>query len=321
MISIRATSDLEECHRLWKNHWPRECLFDLWQLRTAFLAPFGRQPFFLVAEGGGKPLGLLALSWIAEKGYYGHFPGELWNGKTWLEQNKIIAASPTVSSALVDAVPGPVHVRYLQPGYCNLPDQPVQHDETGYLFSPADFNFSFATYLAHFPGKTRRKIERETRAINSQGVVISHNQLADVEKLFTLNLEAYKEWSYFADERFARAFENLVAWLWDQGLLRLTSVRIGGKLAAVDLGAVWQGTYTLLAGGTNGAFPGVAKVINLHHLEWSCAQRIKLVDFLCGDFNWKERFRLTARPLYAFSNMQAIDEPLDGREEEIAHAC
>jgi CelD/BcsL family acetyltransferase involved in cellulose biosynthesis len=75
-------------------------------------------------------------------------------------------------------------------------------------------------------------------------------------------------------------------------------VLVGGKVAAVDIGAVWGSTYTVLAGGTQPDFPGIAKLINLHHIEWACNQNFMEVDFLCGDFNWKNRFHLTPRPLY-----------------------
>ena len=75
---------------------------------------------------------------------------------------------------------------------------------------------------------------------------------ADVDQMFRLNLENFKEYSYFSDDRFLRAFENLASWLRDQGdLLRVTTVLIGGEVAAVDIGAVWNATYTVLAGGTH----------------------------------------------------------------------
>jgi CelD/BcsL family acetyltransferase involved in cellulose biosynthesis len=90
-------------------------------------------------------------------------------------------------------------------------------------------------------------------------------------------------------------------------MLRITTVLIGGRLAAVDMGAIWNGTYTVLAGGTDADFPGVAKLINLHHLEWACQQRMTMVDFLCGDFNWKERFHLTPRQLYQIIKPHAVD--------------
>jgi hypothetical protein len=54
----------------------------------------------------------------------------------------------------------------------------------------------------------------------------------------------------------------------------------------------------VLAGGVNRAFPGVAKLINFHHLRFACEQQLASVNFLCGDFNWKERFQLTPQPFY-----------------------
>ena len=127
-----------------------------------------------------------------------------------------------------------------------------------------------------------------------------------------MNLDSFKEQSYFYDVRFLRAFENLVAWLQANKMLRVTTVLIGGRIAAVDVGAVWNQTYTVLAGGTHPDFPGVAKLINFHHIEWACQQRLKEVDFLCGEFNWKNRFHLSARPLYRIVNLPVAASCLAG---------
>ena len=86
MIDVSVSSDMEEIHRLWQRHWPQTCLFDLWPVRACFQRRFQHTPYFLVAEQRGSFCGLLALSWIDEEQYFGHFPGELWHGKTWLEQ-------------------------------------------------------------------------------------------------------------------------------------------------------------------------------------------------------------------------------------------
>jgi hypothetical protein len=73
----------------------------------------------------------------------------------------------------------------------------------------------------------------------------------------------------------------------------------------VDMGCVYQGVYTLLAGGTNSRYLGVAKLINFHHMQRACEEKLKRVDFLCGDFNWKKLFHLTPRPLYLMTNIVA----------------
>ena len=295
MLEVRPIEDLEAACRLWLDHWPRLGLFDLWPVRACFQGPFGRRPLFLAAERSGETVGLLALSWIEEEGRFGHFPGETWHGETWLEQNRIVARDEEVRQELLARVPGPVQLRYL----CSeaMPAG-AEVDEVGYLFFPQRYGYSYDTYLQEFSGKSRKKLGRELDAIKAPGLVYRHDRLADVDYVFSMNLSAFEERSYFHDHRFLSSVEALVAWLETQGMLRVTTVLLGGKVAAVDIGAVWGSSYTLLAGGVNPEFPGVAKLINFHHLEWACARRLEMVDFLCGDFGWKARFHLTPRPLY-----------------------
>ena len=89
-------------------------------------------------------------------------------------------------------------------------------------------------------------------------------------------------------------------------MLRITTLLLGGTVAAVDVGALWNKSYTVIAGATNPAFPGVAKMINFHHLEWSCQQRLDVVDFLCGDFHWKKLWHLDSETLYKFAPFQSV---------------
>jgi hypothetical protein len=206
-----------------------------------------------------------------------------------------------VADALIDHLPWETRIRYLVPGDHLHFDTQAAVDEIGYLFFPQQFDYRFEAYLHLFTGRTRKKIRSELDRLKARNVTYRYNHWADMEILLRLNLDRYQDKSYFNDRRFGRAIENLAAWLRDQGLLRLTTVLVGGRVAAVDMGAVWNATYTVMAGGTHPDFPGIAKLINLHHLEWACLQRIEMVDFLCGEFNWKERFHLAARPLYAIA--------------------
>lgn len=298
MLQIRICEDPEECARIWQNSWPRTCLFDLWEVRQCFAGSYKRPPYFILAEDRGGIAGLLALSRVDEAGCYAHFPGETWQAKTWLEQNKILAGSPAVLAGLLDSVPGPTHLRYLTQDSVPLQKTPVAVDEVGYLFFPGAYTFSFPHYLAQFSGKSRKKLARELDAMQQRGVVYRFDQAADIRLLFRMNLEAFGERSYFYDPAFLDSFEKLAAWLLRNDMLRITTIVLGGTVAAVDIGAVWRKTYTVLAGATNPEFPGVAKMINFHHLERACRERFEMVDFLCGDFGWKQRFHLSARPLY-----------------------
>jgi hypothetical protein len=303
MLKVDVYQDLEDARRIWQRYWPQGCLFDLWPVRNCFQSQFNHSPYFLVATENRRFRGMLALSWIEEEQCFGHFPGEIWHGKTWLEQNKIPASDPEVFSILVNQIPAAVRIRYLTDDP-NLPGASLDAvDEIGYLFYPQQHNYSFQAYLQCFSGKTRKKLRCELNRLTAGGVSYRYDCFEDVAHLFDMNLESFGEESYFHDARFLRAFENLISWLQANKMLRVTTVLIGGRIAAVDVGAVWNRTYTVLAGGTHADFPGVAKLINFHHLEWACQQRFKVVDFLCGEFNWKHRFHLTARPLYRIENL------------------
>lgn len=241
---------------------------------------------------------MIALCWMKEEETYGHFPGETWKGKTWIEQNKIISTGPEMAAALIDSLPESVHLRYLVDDPFSNTREFASIDETGFLFLPPKYQYSYNHYLAEFSGKTRKKLNAELLKMEKQTVTIRHDRLTDVDLLFKMNIEAFGKDSYFIDHRFLEAFERLVSFMVDREMIRITTVLIGGEVAAVDIGALYKKTYTLLAGGTNPEFKGVAKLINLHHINWACTQKMEKVDFLCGNFNWKERFHLTPRPLY-----------------------
>ena len=307
MVKLDICNDIKHARALWQRHWPSDCLFDLWPVRACFQDNFRNEPHFLVASRGGRVCGLLALSWIDEEGCFGHFPGEVWHGKTWLEQNKLVADDAEAARTLMAHIPSGAHVRYLCQNQWTEMEGRVGEDETGYLFYPQQHGFDINAYWNAFNGKSRKKIRKEIERLEAMGVTFRHDQLTDLDLMFRLNWERYQSGSYFADVRFLQAFQDLAAWLHANGMLRITTVLIGGKVAAVDMGAVWKETYTVLAGGTNAEFAGVAKLINLHHLEWACARRMKLVDFLCGDFNWKQHFRLTPRKLYQIATPPPVE--------------
>jgi hypothetical protein len=298
MDTVHIYQDPDICRRLWERFWPKECIFDLWPVRACFMKHYRRPLFFILAGKDHRESRLLALNWIEEEAVFGHFPGETWQGKTWLEQNKIAGTGRQSLQMLLDHLPEKCFVRYIDGNFLPTWKSDVSVDETGYLFFPEQYSFSFENYRNAFPRKSRKNIDREINRLHGQNVAFRHNHMADVGRMFEMNLSAFEEMSYFFDRRFFNAFIDLIAFLDRHNLLRLTSVTIGGRLAAVDVGALWNNTYTILAGGTDPDFPGVAKLINFHHIEWSCRQRLAAVDFLCGDFNWKSRFRLHPRPLY-----------------------
>ena len=301
MCSVRVITDANECQAVWEEVIPRETIWDLWEVRQCFNRHYQRPLHFIVAEENGRICGLLPLSWVEEAGSYGYFPGETWKGKTWLEQNRVCDEGNGTWSTLLDCCPGSYHLRYLLP-----PDAGLQNgcaiDEIGYLFTPPRYEYEMEKYFGEFSRKSRKRLRRDLDAFEECGVRYRFDEPTDFEHLVKLNVDRFGAGSYFADSRFTESFRSLMNLLHERGWTRITTVLIKGEITAVDLGCVFNGVYTLLGGGTSGDFPGVAKVINIHHMRWACEQKLKLVDFLCGDFAWKKIFHLSPRPLYLLSS-------------------
>jgi len=301
IYGVRIASDLDECQAVWQSVIPGEHITDLWEVRSCFQQQYNRPLNFIVVEDDAGICGLLPLSLIEELRCYGYFPGETWHGKTWLEQNRIYFRGDG-PQALLSRCNLPYHLNYL-----SLPDTQnggnLVVDEIGYLFSPPQYEYDIQNYFTEFSHKSIKQILREIAKLESQGVSYRYDDLADFDLMIQLNISRFGTNSYFYDRRFREGFRSLAHFMRDKGWLRLTTVLIGQEPAAVDMGCMYREEYTVLAGGTNARFPGVAKLINLHHMQRACNERIQQVDFLCGDFNWKKLFHLSPRPLYMLSNL------------------
>ncbi|MDA0841759.1 MAG: GNAT family N-acetyltransferase [Planctomycetota bacterium] len=312
MVEIRFVTDLDECEQLWRRTFPETVITDLWEVRACFQSSFDRPPRFLVAENSGRLEAMLPLSWIVEAGCSGYFPGETWKGKTWLEQNRVFLSGQLSIEELVTKLETPRHIRYLISPNEAATNLPV--DEIGYLFHPPKYDFDFENYFGEFSHRSAKRLRREIESLDSRGTRYRYDDPSDFDHLVALNLSRFGSSSYFHDPRFRRGFEKLKDLLQERGWLRITTVIMEDEIAAVDLGSLYRGAYTLLAGGTNGDFPGVAKLINVHHMQRACKERMEEVDFLCGDFSWKTLFHLTPRPLFLISNV-CPEEPAVGDSE------
>jgi hypothetical protein len=301
---IRVVTDRDECRDHWERVFPREFISDLWEVRECFDRHYRHEPCFVVAEEHGEVRGLLPLSLNGDSGLYNFFPGETWAGKTWLEQNRIVTDSPRMLRDMLSEVPGPYHLRYLRPEM-KAANPYEQVDEIGYLFCPPQYEYHMGRYFEAFSHKTAKKLRRELSAWEERNVTWRFDDPNDFELLVSMSIGRYGQSSYFSDSRFLDSFRQLRDLLVQRGWLRVVAIMVDGIPAATDLGSIYNGTLTMLAGGTHSDYPGIAKLINIHHMTWACEQELDRVDFLCGDFNWKAMFHLSPVPLYLLERDKA----------------
>jgi hypothetical protein len=299
MTRKRTVTDLDECRALWSFLGRTRYVSDFWEFRLCFHRHFQNRPHFLLLEDHRGILGMIPLCLLEKEDMFVFFPGETWHGKTWLERTPIYCREREALPKLLSACPPRTYLRYME---ADKADEAVELelDEIGYLLHPPGVHFSLDEYHKRFSWKKLKAIKKEISTLLTPKSSWHVNRLPDYDTMVRLNLARFDEDSYFHDPRFREGFRDTVLWLHERGCLRMVSLEIGGKTAAVDLGAVLDDTYVVFLGGTHPAFPGVAKAMNMHHIEFAFERRLSRMDFLCGDFHWKKLWHLDPEPLFKF---------------------
>lgn len=311
-MKFEILNDLEICREVWSGMIAPRNFFDLWQVRIAFHRAYNHSlHFVLVSDDFGVPCGLLPLCFAEDVGKYLYFPGEMYNGRTWLEQNKVVAIDSDMLMTMLEFIDGEHDIRYLQLDGRQWMQEYSEIDEINYSFCPASCGYSFERYISSLSSKARYSIVKEAKAFDAE-VILDRKE--DLDIMFDMNLSNFGSHSYFSDPRFIEGFKNIIRFAEDEGMLNITTVLIGGVVGAVDVGVIYDNNYTILAGGTNPDFRGIAKYINLYHIERACKERYDRVDLLCGDFGWKKRFALTPEPLWQIDTKKVSELSLLAKE-------
>lgn len=308
MLEIDIVRETSRCRELWEEFVMHTRIWDLWQIRSCFGERFEHPLFFVVARRNGEMCGFLPLVWLEREQRFVFYPGETWKGRTWLEHNQLIVDSPWTLEAMLEAVPGPLDLRYclnsIETGGFN-----TLFDETNYFLRTDDYGYSFENFIGSFSSKSRRRLAAVEEEFAGSGLEWRVNDFSDVKLLLDMNLDAFGTESYFSCDHFRNGFLDMVDFCKTHGLLRVTTALVGGKPAAVDVGVVYNSIYLVMAGGTLQEFPGIAKVINMRHIMTAFENRFAELDFMCGDFGWKERYHLVKRPMYRLNaNSAAMAE-------------
>ncbi len=306
-------SELKECEKLWRLLIRPKSVSDLWEFRLSFHRYFNHKPCFLLFEDRKGIAGMVPLSYVKNLDLFVFFPGELWKDKTWIERTPIYVREPGLIPNLLHSCPDRTYLRYMETlNAWDLPE--LSMDEIGYVLYPHDLGTDLTRYRARFSNKKMKAILKVIGSY-TENASFHLNRLEDFDRIVDMSMKYYGQDSYLYDSRLREGFGDIMCFLQQRGWLRMVSLEIQGKTVAVDLGALWQGTYTVFLGGADREVPGVAKVMNMHHIEFACEKGISKVDFLCGDFHWKKLWHLDPEPLFKFvgPGLHIEDQP---REEQ-----
>jgi hypothetical protein len=294
-----VVTDLNECRTLWDRLIEPRKVSDLWEFRLCFQRHFKNKPWFLVLEDNQGIAGMLPLSYLHDLDMFVFFPGEIWKGRTWIERTPLYVRDNEFLIELLSSCPDRTYLRYME-----VPEgaqcQELEIDETGYVLHLPGLEFELANYLNRFSRKRIKAILKDIRTLTNEDGQFYLNRFEDFDALVRMSILNFGEDAYLFERRLRECFRDAMYFLQRGGYLQLVSLQVKEKTVAVDLGAIYRGTYTIFMGGTHPEVPGIAKAINMRHIEISCGKKLSCVDFLCGDFHWKTLWHLDPEPLYKF---------------------
>ncbi|PJE63931.1 hypothetical protein COU89_00585 [Candidatus Roizmanbacteria bacterium CG10_big_fil_rev_8_21_14_0_10_45_7] len=311
-LRMQVVTDMETAEQLWQIFTPNKSLFDLWEFRKAFAENFAVDPYFitLYEQIGSRAhiLGILPL-WLDNDEYAGKYT---WFGGFWPEDNTFFVKDPEFIPLMLMAAPKPLILD------CIIQDKDYEFlnnlagftttDDKKYYLNTSSFK-SVDDYLITLKKKKRQNIRRDKKRISLFNPHVAYGRMHALDRMFSLNIErmnelnkkGYREKSCFEDVRYKHLFRSVTTCSTRIKPMIITT-DIGNQTESIELGAIYNKTYYAFISGTNiKDYSGLGVYSNLLVIEEAIKQGCNSIDFLSGNYNWKESWQLDAVPLYKFT--------------------
>lgn len=295
-IQLEVVSDPDCCYQLWDEFSPQKTLFDTWEFRLAFLKGYKRRLHFILLKNEKENLALLPL-WYEpkEKGFESF--GYAWFGSTWQEENSFFVKDPLFVPLLLAACPRPVELNAitLETAFWAKDYVDFKIDDPKYILDLTTIN-SVDDFLASFTKKKRYNLKRDRKIIEAQKPKIIFNNFPDFKNLVKICNKRFQEKGEDTDWEDPRRIETFrqVIKLGQKGKsykIRMIAVKIGKKIAGIDLIALYKGCYSPLKCGYDVSdFPGIGNYVNLLEIQDALNLGMRKMDFLEINYGWKDKW-------------------------------
>jgi len=299
-LQVEVVSNIELCHDLWNDFAPQNTLFDTWEFRCAFYNAYKHAPHFIVLKNNEGPVAVLPLWYEKDENRYVLF------GSVWQEENSFLVKEPLFTPLLLSVCPSPLYLNALtqETVKWSLDYMDFELDDPKYILDLTTLN-SVDDFLGMFKKKRRYNWRRDWRIIEGKKPTIHIDRFSDFGSLVSLSKQRFKskgEETDWEDERRVEAFAQVI----ELGKkkksyeIRMISVEIDNKIAAVDLITMYKNCYYPLKCGYDvGQFPGIGNYVNLIEIKDALSLNMKKMDFLEIDYGWKSKW-FDEIPLYKY---------------------
>lgn len=293
VMKIKVYSDEKKCGELWTTYSRGKSIWDLWEIRKILADSFRLPYYFVTAEDKGEMTAVLPLALNADEKRFE------WIGAGWAEGNYPFCEDPNVVNRLLEFVEGKICLEAIKSDDVRLFGTMLLPDHDHYGLDLHKTGGSWEGYLETLKGKKRYNVRRDIRRIESLEPVVAYDNPADLEVMFDLNVGRMREKArkYLDEERSSYEGESadriFIRKLWQQGggayRARLISVKVGGKLVAVDLNLAYGKTYISLVGGLDvERVDGIGSYMNMLDIKDAGEMGCDYVDFCMEGHHWKD---------------------------------
>ena len=297
-INVEIISDIEHCHRLWLELASPKTLFDTWEFRFAFYSAYLYRPYFILLKNQKENLALLPLWYNPDEKRYE------WFGSDWQEEVVFLSKDPEYIPILLQVAPSPLLLNAIAPRSAFLLGKTVafEPDSAKYVLHLEKFS-NHEDYLATLKKNERHSMRKDRRRIERQSpeIIIDHfedyDSLVEISKKRLLEKNKEPDW---LDPRRIEAFRRVINLGGRSYQNRMITIKINGKIAGVDLIALFNNAYFTVKCGYNVAeFPGIGNYFNLVEIDDAIKLGFKKIDFLQNNYTWKSRW-FEAVPLFKY---------------------
>lgn len=305
--TIEVYSDLLSCYLLWKKFSPEKNLFETWEFRYAFYLGYKYKPHFFVAKRGREILALLPLWFDETKKIF------TWFGSYWQEEVSFWGKEVEAIKTLLKFAPTPLYLNAItKESIDQLKDEfEFEEDESKYVLDLKNFT-CHEDWLKTLKKNDRRDLRKDRNRILKQNPEIFFDNFKDFDELVRLSKERFRlkgEQADWEDPRRVETFRQVIELAGKSYKARMITVKIGGKVAGVDLIAIHKDTYYALKCGYNvNEFKGIGNFVNLIEIDDAIKLGLKKIDFLQNNYHWKSRW-FSSLPLFKYKKGEVVQEP------------
>ena len=291
-MDFKICSDIGECKALWNLFSSNERLFDIWEFRACFFNKLEHEPYFIAGYSGKDIEGVIPLVLHKKKGAYNYFGG-------WFtaERNRLYVKDRTKLKQFLEQCPNNTLIEGLDPDEGN--DYHFQDDEFTHYLNLSEYNFDFDTYIKSLDKKRQKNLKRELKSIPEYNMHI--NRIKDCKKLVEFSIKGFEDESQFNDKSVSDGISRLAKLANERGCLDMVSLEINGKVEAVDIGIILNGTYSSLIGSSNyQKIPNLGKLMTAIDIKQAISKKAKLIEFGATADHWKSMWRFRKDMLLKF---------------------